>query len=87
MFHKRSTCMYVRVRVQSLKATHVLSCQGPEHLKPPSYRPLTYCGVVPGLPECSAWAAYRSCREERTFGWVAIGEVAIVHYLGHGDNR
>ncbi len=42
-------CMYVRV--QSLKATRVLSCQGPEHLKPPSHRPLTYRRAVPGLPE------------------------------------
>ncbi len=24
---------------------------------------------------------------ERTFGWVAIDEVAIAHDLGHGDNR
>ncbi len=32
------------VRVQSLTATHVLSCLGPEHLKPPSYWPLTYHG-------------------------------------------
>ncbi len=39
------------VRVHSLKATRELSCQGPEHLKPPSYRPITYRGAVPGLPE------------------------------------
>ncbi len=34
------------------QATHVLACLGPEHLTPPSYRPLTYHGAVPGLPEC-----------------------------------
>ncbi len=39
------------VHVQSLTATRVLSRLGPEHLKPPSYRPLTYRGAVPGLPE------------------------------------
>ncbi len=32
---------------------------------------------------CSAWATYNSCREERTFSWVAIDEVVIAHNLGH----
>ncbi len=41
----------VCVRVQSLTAIRVLSCLGPEHLEPFSYRPLTYHGAVPGLPE------------------------------------
>ncbi len=44
-------CMCVRVHVQSLTAIRVLSCLGPEHLEPFSYRPLTYRGAVPGLPE------------------------------------
>ncbi len=41
----------VCVRVQSLKATRVLSCLGSEHLKPSSYRPLTSHGAILGLPE------------------------------------
>ncbi len=36
---------------------------------------------------CSAWAAYHFCRKERTFGWVAVDEVAIAHDQGLGDNR
>ncbi len=74
------------VCVQSLTATRVLSRLGPEHLKPPSYLPLTYCGAVPGLPEpcCLALGqlAYPSYREERTLGWVAIDGVPIAHDLG-----
>ncbi len=35
-----------------LRATRILSCHGPEHLKPTSYRPLTYRRAVSGLPEC-----------------------------------
>ncbi len=75
------------VRVQSLKATRVLSCQGPEHLKPPRYRPLTYRGAVPGLPESCSVAFGQPNTPAVKFGWVAIDEVAIVHDLGHGDNR
>ncbi len=44
-------CVCVCVRVQSLTATRVLSCLGPEHLNPPSYQPLTYRRSVAGLPE------------------------------------
>ncbi len=72
------------VRVQSLKATRVLSCLGPEHLNPSSYRPLTYHGAISGLL-CSALAAYHSCCEERTFGWVAVNEVAIAHDQTTGE--
>ncbi len=77
------------VRVQSLKATRVLSCLGPEYLKPPSYRPLTYHGAVPGHPEscCAALGQPNTPAAKRTFGWVAIDEVAIAHEQGHGDNR
>ncbi len=41
----------MHVHVQSLTATRVLSCLGPERLKPHSYRLQTYRGAVPGLPE------------------------------------
>ncbi len=39
------------------------------------------------IPLRSACAAYRSCHEERMFGWVAVDEVAIAHDQGLGDNR
>ncbi len=60
------------VRVQSLKVTCVLSCQGPEQLKPPSYRPLTYHGAVLGLPESCCVALGQSttpaAKRERLVG-------------------
>ncbi len=77
------------VRVQSLTATRVLSRLGPEHLKSSSYRPLTYHGAVPGLPEHAVLRLVSPplLPRRRTFSWVAIDEVVIAHDLGHGDNR
>ncbi len=61
------------VRVQSLAATRVLSCLGPEHLKLSSYRPLTYHGAVPGLPESCCVALGQpitpAAKRERLVGW------------------
>ncbi len=80
------------VRVQPLTATRVLSGLGPEHLKPPSYPPLTYRGALPGLLEsCCIVLGQRTtptAKSERLVEyWVAIDDVAIAHDLGHGDNR
>ncbi len=64
------------VRVQSLTATHVLSHLGPEHLKPPSYRPLTYRRAVPGLPESCCVSLVQpitpAAKRERFVGWQSM---------------
>ncbi len=61
------------VRVQSLTATRVLACLGPEHLKRSSYRPLTYPGAVPGLPESCRVALGQpiapAAKRKRLVGW------------------
>ncbi len=64
------------VHVQSLTATRVLSRLGPEHPKPPSYRPLTYRGAVPGLPESCCVARGQpttpAAKRERLVGWQSM---------------
>ncbi len=65
------------VCVQSLKATRVHSYQGQEHLKPPRYRPLTYRGAVPGLPESCCVALGQpntpAAKRQRLVGWRSMG--------------
>ncbi len=88
-FHKRSTCMYVC----TCAVAHGHSCTFMSGSRTPEAFQLS----TPNLPWsctgpswillCRAWAAYRSCREERTFGWVAVDKVAITHDQGLGDNR
>ncbi len=75
-FHKRSTCKYVC----TCAVAHGHSCTFMSGSRTPEAFQLS----APNLPWsctgpswillCSAWAAYRSCREERTFGWVAVDE-------------
>ncbi len=74
------------VRVQSLTAIRVLSCLGPELLEPFSYRPLTYHGAVPGLPESCCVALVQPIIPAAKNA-VVVDEVAIAHSQGHGDNR
>ncbi len=80
-------CVYVCSRSRAIR---VLSCLGPEHLEPSGYRPLTCHGAVPGLPESCCVALGQpitpAAKRERLVG-EAIGEVAIAHDQGHGDNR
>ncbi len=77
--------MYV-CSVQSLTAIRVLSCLGPEHLEPFSYRPLTYHGAVPGIPESCCVALVQPITPAAKKA-VAVDEVAIAHDPGLGDNR
>ncbi len=59
--------------LMTLNYTIVLSRLGPEHLKPPSYRPLNYRGAVPDLPESCCvelgQPTTAAAKTERLVGW------------------
>ncbi len=92
---KKGTPFFVRSiyisEVHVCMCVRVLLCLGPEHLKPHSYRPLTYHGAIPGLTEscCVAlvWPIAPAAKRERRFGWVAVDKVAMTHDQGRGHNR